>query len=292
MVIPTGLIGSEQALGEGLGNALAVLQGVGEQGNINLNDKLAQITARTAAISPNSPQAANLLAAFSGAAGQGAQQQAFQDFQLSPAAKFLQEQGEKALLRTASARGGLGGGNIQKDILRFNQGLSSQELANQLGQLNQLVDRRANLVGLDANAIMNTGALQTGLFRDLGSRGANFQFNTGLNRAAGRTRVGEQLANNINSTSSALANLQNQQGQGVAGAIGSTTGNLANLLSGLGQNQAQQVTQLITLLANLSQGQGSQLTGLPGIPGVQQTPGALEGLGSLAGGLGGLIGAL
>ena len=56
-------------------------------------------------------QANQLQAALSGALGPQAQSEAFANFQSSPGIRFLQEQGERALMRNAAARGGLGTGS-------------------------------------------------------------------------------------------------------------------------------------------------------------------------------------
>jgi len=95
--------------------------------------------------------------------------------------------------------------------------------------------------------------------------------------AGGRTRAGEQIASQIGTTSSALSNLRQQQGSGLAGIVETGAGNLANILTGSGQSQSQTLQQLATLLANIATGQGSQVAGLPGLPGTQQTPGILGG---------------
>ena len=51
-------------------------------------------------------QANQLQAALSGALGPEAQAEAFANFQSSPGTQFLQQQGERALMRNAAARGG------------------------------------------------------------------------------------------------------------------------------------------------------------------------------------------
>jgi len=94
-VPPTGLIGSEQAIQQGLGGQLGLLaQGIGgAQGEIDLataqtrGDISQGFGQATGAISPfiqGGAQASQLQAAQSGALGPAAQAQAFQNFQSSP----------------------------------------------------------------------------------------------------------------------------------------------------------------------------------------------------------------
>lgn len=298
MPIPTGLTGSEQAQQGGLAAALANLQ----QGGANTLQTLTNTgNAATGAIDTNlaqamtgldpygrgGGQAAQLLAAYSGASGAPAQQQAFNNFTNDPYAQFLQQQGERGVTRNAAAAGGLGGANMSKDLIRFNQGLSSQGLADQIGQLNNVANRGMNVAGQNANILQNKASMQSNLINNLGQAGAgyqnqfgrdaaNFNYNTGNQVAAGRTRAGENIANQISSTASALSNLQNQQGQGVSNIVGNSTGNLAQILSQLGVNQSTTQQQLAALLANISSG---AVANIPRLPGVQQTEGQGEEIG-------------
>ena len=194
-------------------------------------------------------QALNPLLALTGAKGQEAFDQAYTQ---SPYMKFLGDQGQQAVTRQASALGGLGGGNVQKELTRFGQGLAGQGLQQQIG----------NLSGLTGMGLGATG------------QQAGYDFGTGQSIAQARTRAGEQL--------SALANLQGQQ---IAQQLGSTSGNLANLLSGTGGQQAGLKTNLSQLLANLASQSAGQSAGLPSIPGIQETKGQLANLGQAAGGI-------
>lgn len=73
--------------------------------------------------------------ALSGALGAEAQAQAFREFQESPNVAFLREQGLKGIDQSASAFGGLGGGQRLKALTQFSQGLAQQDLANQFNRL-------------------------------------------------------------------------------------------------------------------------------------------------------------
>lgn len=73
--------------------------------------------------------------ALLGLSGQEAQQGAFAAFTESPGQKFLRERGERALLRGASATGGLGGGNVRSALQQQGIGFAQQQLNQQLAQL-------------------------------------------------------------------------------------------------------------------------------------------------------------
>jgi len=309
IVPPTGLIGSEQALRGGFTGGVAGIQS-GAQNAIDLlsNEFLNQTNQIGSTINQGisglqgfadpGRQATDLLSQFSGAGGPQAQAQAFQNFQQNPLTQFLQQQGERGLLRTAGARGQLGGGNIQKDLLRFNQGLSLQGLESQLNQLGDLSQRGVGAAGQQAGLRGQEAGFRAGLtgqilplgglIREREGRGlADLSQQTGRDLSFGRTRAGEQIAGAIGDTSTALADLR--QGLGTDLSTTLSGSNLANLLVGAGQGQAQSLQDLAALLANINAGQASNVSGLPGIPGTQQTPGVLGGIGQLAGGVGGFL---
>ena len=297
--------------------------------------------------------AQQLQAALSGAQGQGAFDQALL---ASPAQQFIQEQGELSRLRGASATGGLGGGNIQKELTRFGQGLASTRLQEQInnlaglsGQGLQAASTAGQLRGVEGgitSGLARTGAdltgRQAGITSDIGRTGADLTgrqagitgqlgtagagltgeqarlagtlgttgagitqrggfdlanvatgtgrdlaqatLGTGRALATGRTVAGQDIAGAIGTTTSALSNLASQQGAGVGDLL--SGGNLANILAGAGSAQGLSQEQLATILANIATGSASQVAGLPGIPGVQQTEGILEGVGQAAGGIG------
>ena len=163
------------------------------------------------------------------------------------------------------------------------------------GQLSGVTERGA---GNLATAGLNVAGQQAGLQQAMGGlseRNASNLASTGLGIAGqlsgiqgtvagGRTRAGEQIAQNIGSTTSNLANLQNAEGAALAQILDG--GQFAEIMAKAGITDANTLQQLATLLANISTGQGSQSTGLGGIPGVTQTEGALAGIGKAAAGAG------
>lgn len=302
----TGLRGSELALDAGLEGALRQLAG----GNNQALQILAEGGGRAFNTIDNDTgevidslnpytgagvSASDMLAALSGASGTAAQAKAFDNFQYSPAAKFMQQEGEKSILRNASATGNLGGGAVNKDFIRFGQGLASQELGNQTQLLNVLAGRGFDATKFGANAKLSGTNMKTGLLDSFartgagirsnqGSQGADLAFNYGLNKSLGRTRAGERIADKIDGTTSALASLQNQGGKDIESIVRDSSGNLAAVFQSLGQNLGLSQQQLAAMLANISTGQGTTVAGLPGIPGVQQGDnGMIDEIASVAG---------
>lgn len=257
--IPTGLLGSEEALRRALEGATGAIETGITRG--------ADITQPFAA---GGTAAFNLQGALSGALGPETQQQAFADFQASPGQQFLTGEAERSLLRNQAAIGGLGGGNVRRALQEQAVGLAQQDFGNQFGRLGQVAGLGGQFAGQQAAANIAGG-------QNL----ANLAFGTGQTLAGGRTRAGEQIAQAIGGTTSALANLASQQGAGVSDILGGGGGNLANILSQAGAAQGLSSQQLATILANLSTGQASQIAGLPTFPGVQQVEGQLGNIGNL-----------
>ena len=123
-------------------------------------------------------QAFNLQAALSGAQGAPAQQEAISGFQASPGQQFLQQQAEQALLRNQAAIGGLGGGRVRSALQEQAIGLSAQDFANQFGRLGQVAGLGGQLAGQQAGLSFGSG-------RDVGQ----LAFGTGQALASGRQRA-------------------------------------------------------------------------------------------------------
>jgi hypothetical protein len=109
-----------------------------------------------------------------------------------PGFQFRMAEGQKALERSASARGGLNSGGFMKGLANYSQGLASQEYGNRFGRL-------AQLAGLGHSSAQNMGA-----------QGANY-------------------ANSMSSLLGALGNAQAAGAVGVANGISGGFKSLGNL---------------------------------------------------------------
>lgn len=254
MAPPVGLIGSEQALQQAQAGAESAI-GSGFQGGIAALDA--------------GNQGIDIQAALAGLRGAPAQAQAFQGFQASPGQQFLRDEGQQALLRGSAAIGGLGGGNVRRELVRQGTGFAAQDFNNQFQRGQQVL-----------------GSQQA-----LAPTAANLAFNTGQGLAQSRLGTGQGIAQGRFQTGSALSNLLSQQGSGAADIIGGSAANIASLTQGFGAGQSQSNQQLAAILANLATQQSS--LGIAPTQAAQQAQGGgLAGIGQLAGGIGGLVGAL
>ena len=134
--------------------------------------------------------------------GLNGQQAASDAFQNSPGYNFQQEQGLQALNRTANSRGMLQSGNNTQDILKFSQGLASQDYYNQLnalspyfGQQSQGAQGLTNTYGNLANNSANKANVYTGTANNIANVHSG-QGNLAYNTQAGIGQAGADLAQN------------------------------------------------------------------------------------------------
>jgi hypothetical protein len=66
------------------------------------------------------------------------------DFQADPGYQFRMDEGQKALERSAAARGGLNSGGTMKALAQYSQGVASDEFNNAYNRFNADRDRRYN----------------------------------------------------------------------------------------------------------------------------------------------------
>lgn len=281
---PTGLIGSEMAQQQGLSGALGGIQG----GLNNYNQQANRASSLLGGFATNGQGANGVMAAQSGALGGQAQQDAYNNFNDSPGQQFLRDRGEQAIVRNAAATGGLGGGNVQKALATFGQGLAQQDFGNQFNRLGQVSNQGFAATQGQSNLAQGQG--QAGL--NSGFNAAQYNFNTGQNMGSGRTLAGQQIADSVANTTSGLADLINQQGQGLSNIVGAGGINQAMLLAGLGQQTGYSQENLAAGLGNISIGQGSAIARQPHLGGLVQSGGASQGVADVSGGIGALLAGL
>lgn len=230
-------------------------------------------------------QANDLQAALSGALGPEAQKQAYANYQSSPGVQFAQQEAERALLRNASATGGLGGGNVLRDLTQLAAGTAMQGYNTQFQQLGEVANRGYGAATTGAGLQGQQAGVQAGL----GQFAANIPLQTASQQAGMQFQGGRDIASAISNTTSALSNLINQQGAGMTDITGNTTNNINSLYQNALNGDANSKEQLAAILANLSANAGSQVGGLPMIqPGQTNYLGQV---GQIAGGIGGIASA-
>ena len=127
--------------------------------------------------------------ALLGLSGADAQQQAFNQFTESPGQRFLRERQEKALLRNASAIGGLGGGNVRTALQEQAAGIAQQDFQNQFGRLGQLAGQGQSAV----TNIGQFGAQTAGNIANLGQAASEARASGLLGAAQAETQFTNQL---------------------------------------------------------------------------------------------------
>lgn len=280
--IPTGLRGSEMALKGGATGAIDMLDMLNRMGRGDLAQQYgtgleqAQTAAGTASGFMQPYQQAGETAlqqqlALSGAMGQDAFNQAYQE---SPQMAFLREQGMRANLAGSAATGGLGGGNVQKELQRFGQGLASQGLQQQIGNLSALSGQGQQASGSMANIATNLGNQQLGAQMNLGNQLAaqNAQYglpaaqsigNLGVNLAGGRTRAGELLANQYGQAASQLGQIYSNQGSNLASMLGGQRNLLMDQYGNAATNEARAQQGYGSDMANIQQNIAAGISGTP-----------------------------
>lgn len=322
--INSGLGNSDAALLQGLGGAnTAIGMGAGQ----GRSDLLGMANYGFGALAPyqQAGSAANdQMAALTGLKGNDYQQGAIEAVMASPEFDFYRDQGEQGVLRNSAALGGLRGGNVQKDLVRFNQDLASTQFGNYYDRLKGMSDKglsaagtTASLAGNSGNALANLGMgagsamgsayLGTGDARSRNMLTGGFASADVISGVAGNQSnnalgVGGQVAGNQYGTGNTLAGYgfggaSQLAGQypGLASAAANSYNNLATLTGQLGNNYAQQLANLYTgqgrALNDASYNRWNLLGGFGSYSNPVQTQGQLSQIGQLAQGIGTGIGA-
>jgi hypothetical protein len=210
----------------------------------------------------------NTQLALSGALGRDAFNQARVE---SPYEQFLFEQGMRGNLAGAAATGGLGGGNVQRELTRFGQGMASQGLQQQIGNLNTLSGYGMQAAGALGDITLNTA----GNIAGQRTNQASAQGTAGLNRANIRQNTGQNIADMQYGTGQDLASGRTRAGEIQANQLENFYANQSNLLSGLGTTRAdmidQQASDLIDIGGDAATRAGYLATGLSGqVSGLQR----------------------
>lgn len=227
-------------------------------------------------------QANNLQAALSGAMGPEAQKQAYAQYQQSPGVAFAQQEAERALLRNASATGGLGGGNTLRDLTQLATGMYMQDYNNQFNQIGTVADRGLSASTTGAGLQGQQAQVQAGL----GQFAAGIPMNVAGAQAGMQFQAGRDQASAIQGTTSALSNLINQQGDGMTDILGNSTTTIATLFQNAANGDAKSKEDLAAILGNLSTSNASMVGSQPIIQG--QPSNMLGTVGQVASGVGGL----
>jgi len=184
--------------------------------------------------------------ALLGLRGPQAQQESISAIEQSPAFQAQVRQGEEAILQSASATGGLRGGNVQAALAQFRPQMLQREIDLQYGRLGGMTSlgqgTTQNLAQLGLTSTQNLAGLGQSSYQNLA--------NMGLTTAQNLAQMGFTGAQNLTNIGQAATQNLAQLGQASAagtGAAGLQTGaRIASLQGDIGSAQAG---------ANLAQGQ-------------------------------------
>lgn len=177
-------------------------------------------------------EAAQQEAALSGALGPAAQQNALNAQVDSPFTKFIEQRGRSQLGQGFAATGGLGGGERQKALIEFGQGVATQSLSQQLQNLRNVRQGGFNATTNIADLISRAGGVESGAIRGAGQAELSGQLSIAdairgatSAEATGIRGVGSAEATGVSQAGTALA-----QGRlGAAGQIQQGIGGLTNI---------------------------------------------------------------
>ena len=286
MLPPTGLTGQLGLIGQGIGSAQGEIDLATAQARGDLNQGYQQAQQNFQPYGVGGAGASQMQAAYTGALGQQAQQQAYNNYQQSPGQQWALDQGRNQLLAGASATGNVGGGNTQRALMDYGVGRAQQNFQQDFNNMGTVANRGMSTAGQQAGLNVGQGQNLANVTQSAGNNLANLSLqggilpaqavgNTASSLAQGRFGAGQLLANQASNTTTNLANLQNQQGQGMANQYGQANTNIGNLASQAGQGSAAINQQLATILANIGTQSGSQQANYTQVAGQYDSAGIL-----------------
>jgi hypothetical protein len=184
--------------------------------------------------------------AILGLLGPQAQQASIAAIEQSPAFQAQVRQGEEAILQSASATGGVRGGNIQAALAQFRPQMLQREIDLKYGRLGGMTSlgqgTTQNLANLGLSSNQNLASLGQNSYQNLANMGL-----TTAQKLANMGFVGNQnLANMGQATTQNIAQLGQASAAGTGSAGLQTGARIANLQGDIGAAKAG---------ANLAQGQ-------------------------------------
>ncbi len=141
------------------------------------------------------------------------------DFVQDPGYAFRMAEGQKALERSAAARGGLQSGGLMKSLARYGQEFASGEYQNAYSRFNADRDRRfgrlSNIAGMGQASAAGMANASGNYAQQMGAAGQNYAGNVGNNLMGAANAQGAAGIAGANAWSGALSGI-GQAGMGVA----------------------------------------------------------------------------
>lgn len=255
---PTGLIGSEQAIQQGVTQAANAIN----QGSTTASQAIRDIDNVTDPLGGFANQGAAAFNNMAGLLGVGTPEQiqaAQASYTASPSYNYILGETQRATERSAAARGGLLGGNVARALQENAAGLASTDFQNQINNLSTL-----SQTGLGA------ATATAGIKADARNRLADIAQTTGLNlgslysgasseMAAGRYQAGRDIAANATAAASSISKLLQDQGIQISDMLSKDISSITDLIYQSGMQDKIDNQNLAAILANISGGQASNV---------------------------------
>lgn len=133
-------------------------------------------------------------------------------FYQSPGYQFRFDEGQRAIERSAAARGGLMSGGMGRELTRYGQGFAS-------GEFNQYANRLASLAGIGQTAVGQSGQLGSAAAGQIGQTSG---------------QLGQTIMAGGTAQASGLIGAGNAWSQGIQGAAGALGGGIQQYGAGQG----------------------------------------------------------
>lgn len=223
----TGLAGAETALNAGLVQARNDVTGSAAIAQDRIQTTTGQAAAELNPFKQTGLAANNRLAALNGLLGPEAQAQAFEEFRSSPGQDFLREQANNNVIGNATAIGGVGGGDVRRELLRQGAGLAAQDFGAQVGRLESTRAGGQQAATGTAQLLGNSGMAEAEVLQNQGRQLADLGISTATNTASGRLSTSQLLGNQAFQSGIQQAGFNQQNRLAGASAIGSGGSNIA-----------------------------------------------------------------
>lgn len=181
-----------------------------EAADLSLAEQRRQFDAATALLKPYVGAGTTALGqqqALIGASGPQAQAAAIQAIQQGPEFGALVRQGEEAILQSASATGGLRGGNVQESLAKFRPEILSGLINQQYGRLGGISSMGLGAAGGQATAGMQFGQNVSGIYGTQAANVANLYGTQAVNVGNQYGQIGAAQAGGALAQGQASANL-------------------------------------------------------------------------------------
>ena len=231
-----------------------------EMGNINSSFD----AANQAVAGYNQGQGAvKMQADLSGANGAAAQQAAYAAYQSSPALQYQMDQTQKAVERSAAAKGGLLSGRAGLELQRNAAGLASQDYQNQFANLGNVAQTGLTAAGQQAQIRAQQAGTEADLARqkmanenNLAVANMSGQYNIAGQSLAAQTDLQRQAMSIRGNIASQIADISSSTGLNLAGLHTQTANQLAQGRTNAGMAMAQNATQAASSISKLLNDQG------------------------------------